>query len=297
MHQFEGRIKSRTGEWKWLLTREVVFKRDDTGKAMQVLGSALDITDRKEMEGSLSKKNLELEQSNANLEEFAYVASHDLQEPLRKISIFGDRLLVNHADHLNEDGRLFLQKIVDSSKRMQAMINDLLSVSLISGNKSFEYYSLKTVLNDVLQTLEFKIEARHAKITVDDLPTAHIIPSQMRQLFQNLISNSLKFVAKDRNPEIRITQSQVKQDDIIKYNLHHGNQYIRIDVKDNGIGFENEYATKIFTIFQRLHGKAEYEGTGIGLAICKKIVENHEGVIFAGGQPGLGSVFSIIIPL
>jgi PAS domain S-box-containing protein len=297
MHQFEGRIKSRTGEWKWLLTREVVFKRNEEGKAIQVLGSALDISDRKEMEGSLSKKNTELEQSNANLEEFAYVASHDLQEPLRKISIFGDRLLVNHTENLNDDGKLFLQKIVDSSKRMQAMINDLLSVSLISGNKSFEQYSLKSVLDDVVQTLEFKIEARNAQVYVDDLPVAWIIPSQMRQLFQNLISNSLKFVAKERRPEIRITQSAVKHTDLVSYNLSTTKQYVRINVADNGIGFDNAYASKIFTIFQRLHGKAEYEGTGIGLAICKKIVENHEGVIFAEGKPGEGSVFSIILPV
>jgi PAS domain S-box-containing protein len=297
MHQFEGRIKSRAGEWKWLLTREVVFKRNEDGQAIQVLGSALDISDRKEMEGSLSKKNLELEQSNANLEEFAYVASHDLQEPLRKISIFGDRLLVNHTESLNDDGKLFLQKIVDSSKRMQGMINDLLSVSLISGNKSFEQYSLKAVLHDVVQTLEFKIEARNAQVLVDDLPVARIIPSQMRQLFQNLISNSLKFVAAGRNPEIRITQAPVKHMDLVNYNLSTARQYIRVDVADNGIGFDNAYASKIFTIFQRLHGKAEYEGTGIGLAICKKIVENHEGVIFAEGKPGEGSVFSIILPV
>jgi PAS domain S-box-containing protein len=297
MHQFEGRIKSRAGEWKWLLTREVVFKRNEEGKAIQVLGSALDITDRKEMEGSLYKKNIELEQSNSNLEEFAYVASHDLQEPLRKISIFGDRLLINHTESLDDDGKLFLQKIVDSSKRMQSMINDLLSVSLISGNKSFEQCSLKAVLNDVIQTLEVKIEARNARIYVADLPDAWIIPSQMRQLFQNLISNSLKFIAKDRTPEIHITQSAVKYTDLLNYNLPGGKQYIRINVADNGIGFENAYASKIFTIFQRLHGRAEYEGTGIGLAICKKIVENHEGVIFAEGKPGQGSVFSIILPV
>jgi PAS domain S-box-containing protein len=297
MHQMEGRIKSRAGEWKWLLTREIVFKRDENGKAIQVLGSALDITDRKEMERNLSKKNIELEQSNANLEEFAYVASHDLQEPLRKISIFGDRLLLNHSAALNEDGQTFLQKIVDASMRMQGMINDLLSISLLSGDKSFTRYSLKAVLNDVLQTLEFKIEAKHAKVTVDDLPEANIIPSQMRQLFQNLISNSLKFVAADRMPEIAITYSMMNSADVQHFNLSEGKQYIRIIVADNGIGFSNEYASKIFIIFQRLHGKFEYEGTGIGLAICKKIVENHEGVIFAEGEPGIGAKFTIIIPL
>lgn len=297
MHQFEGRVMSRSGEWKWLLTREVVFKRNDEGKATQVLGSALDITDRKNMEGHLSKKNLELEQSNTNLEEFAYVASHDLQEPLRKISIFGDRLLSAHADKLNDDGRIFLQKIVDSSQRMQAMINDLLSVSLISGNKSFERCSLKDVLEDVLQTLEFKIEAKNARVEVEELPMANVIPSQIRQLFQNLISNSLKFVATDRDPVIRITRSVVTPADLQKYNLTAGVNYLRINVQDNGIGFENDYASKIFVIFQRLHGKAEYEGTGIGLAICKKIVENHEGIIFAEGKSGVGATFSVILPV
>jgi PAS domain S-box-containing protein len=297
MHQFEGRIRSRSGEWKWLLTREVVFKRNDDGKAIQVLGSALDITDRKEMEGTLSKKNAELEQSNANLEEFAFVASHDLQEPLRKISIFGDRLLVNHLENLDEDGQLFLQKIVDSSRRMQGMINDLLSVSLLTSDKSFEKQSLKVIVDDVLQTLEFKIESKKATITVDDLPEAHVISSQMRQLFQNLISNSLKFVAPGRDPQIAITQSNLSFEETNKLELQPAKQYVKIRVADNGIGFQNEYASKIFTIFQRLHGKFDYEGTGIGLAICKKIVEIHEGIIYAEGKPGEGSVFTIILPL
>ncbi|MCE3282599.1 MAG: hypothetical protein K0Q66_1336 [Chitinophagaceae bacterium] len=297
MHQFEGRIRSRSGEWKWLLTREVVFKRDADGKAIQVLGSALDISDRKEMENSISKKNLELEQSNANLEEFAYVASHDLQEPLRKISIFGDRVVLNHSDKLSEDGKLFLQKIIDSAKRMQGMINDLLSVSLISGDKSFQPYRLDAVLNDVLLTLEFKIEAKKAIIKTTPLPVAPIIPSQIRQLFQNLISNSLKFIPEDRVPEISISSEPLKTNELNSLGLTPGKQYIKILFSDNGIGFENEFASKIFTIFQRLHGKFEYEGTGIGLAICKKIVENHGGVIFAEGRPGIGATFTVIIPV
>lgn len=297
MHQMEARIKSKSGEWKWLLTREVVFKRDENGKAIQVLGSALDITERKEMESNLSKKNVELEQSNANLEEFAYVASHDLQEPLRKIAIFGDRLVTNHKEKLDEDGKIFLEKIVDSSKRMQAMINDLLSVSLLSGDKSFSKSSLKTILNDVLQTLEFKIDAGNAKITVDDLPEANVIPSQMRQLFQNLISNSLKFVAAERTPEISVTHLLVASSEAQRLHLPVGKQYLKISIADNGIGFNNEYASKIFIIFQRLHGRFEYEGTGIGLAICKKIVENHEGIIFAEGVPGVGATFNIVLPL
>lgn len=296
MHQFEGRIRSKSGEWKWLLTREVVFRRNEKGKAIQVLGSALDITDRKEMEGDLSKKNLELEQSNASLEEFAYVASHDLQEPLRKISIFGDRLLTSYTEQLPDDGKLFLQKIIDSSQRMQAMINDLLSVSLISGNKSFENSDLSALLHEVLQTLEFKIEAKNAIIKTDELPRATVIQSQVRQLFQNLLSNSLKFVAPGRQAEISITHHWLTPAEVHHLHLQNGRQYLQIDVSDNGIGFENEYASKIFTIFQRLHGKAEYEGTGIGLAICKKIAENHEGLIFAEGRPGAGATFSFVLP-
>ncbi|HEX6914185.1 MAG TPA: PAS domain-containing protein [Chitinophagaceae bacterium] len=296
MHQFEGRIRSRSGEWKWLLTREVVFLRNAAGEATQVLGSALDITDRKEMERRLSKKNLELEQSNASLEEFAYVASHDLQEPLRKISIFGDRLLSNHKDKLEEDGRIFLQKIVDSSARMQAMINDLLSVSLISGDKSFQQVSLLELLNEVLQTLEFKIETTGATIRYSALPGARVIRSQMRQLLQNLISNSLKFIPSGRSPEIEISHSFLSAEEVNHYALMPGKRYLKLVVTDNGIGFDNEYASKIFIIFQRLHGRFEYEGTGIGLAICKKIVENHEGVIFAEGKPGQGASFTVIIP-
>ncbi len=296
MHQFEGRIKSRTGDWRWLLTREIVFKRDESGRAIQVLGSALDITERKEMERNLSRKNLELEQSNASLEEFAYVASHDLQEPLRKISIFGDRLLSNHKDQLNDDGRNFLNKIVESSRRMQMMINDLLSLSLISGDKHFEKTDLNAIVRDVLQTLELKIEKRGAVVNASGLPTINVVPFQFRQLFQNLISNSLKFSVENRSPVIKITSAPVKYDDLFKYNLPRGKQYVTIQFEDNGIGFDNKFASKIFTIFQRLHGKSEYEGSGIGLAICKKIVENHEGVIFAEGKPGEGSIFSMIIP-
>ena len=189
-----------------------------------------------------------------------------------------------------------MRKIVDASQRMQNMISDLLSISMISGNKSFEKQSLQKVLEDTLQTLEFKIEQQKAIIRYDILPEAHIVPSQFRQLFQNLISNSLKFVKEEVQPVVTIRCATATASETEHYQLRSSTSYFKISFIDNGIGFENEYAQKIFAIFHRLHGRSEYEGSGIGLAICKKIVEHHGGVIFANGQPGVGATFTIIIP-
>jgi len=296
MIQYECRMKHKDGDYRWLLVREIVFKADDIGRITQIIGAALDITRRKEMEKTILQNAHQLEQSNASLEEFAYVASHDLKEPLRKISTFGDRLVASQIDRLSDEGKIYLRKIVDASQRMQNMISDLLSISMISGNKSFEKQSLQKVLEDTLQTLEFKIEQQKAIIRYDLLPEARIVPSQFRQLFQNLISNSLKFVKEDLQPVITIRCETATSNETEFYQLGASTNYFKISFIDNGIGFENEYAQKIFAIFHRLHGRSEYEGSGIGLAICKKIVEHHGGVIFANGQPGIGAAFTIIIP-
>jgi signal transduction histidine kinase len=290
-------MKSKEGEWKWVLVREVIFKVDEAQRPLQILGAALDITKRKEMEKSILQNAFQLEQSNASLEEFAYVASHDLKEPLRKISTFGDRLMNTQLELLTPEGKIYLQKIVDASQRMQVMINDLLSISLISGDRAFETYSLQTLLEDAVQTLEYKIEQKGALIESAPLPDANIIPSQFRQLFQNLLSNSLKFIPEGRKPVIQITATQLPPESVADLQIARSAQYLQLQFKDNGIGLEAEYVGKIFQIFQRLHGRSEYEGTGIGLAICKKIVEHHGGVIYASGEPDKGATFTIVLPL
>jgi PAS domain S-box-containing protein len=296
MMQYECRMKSKEGDWRWFLVREIVFKTNGQGGIEQILGAALDINRRKDMEKTILQNTMLLEQSNASLEEFAYVASHDLKEPLRKISTFGDRLVATHMDNLSAEGKVYLKKIVDASQRMQTMISDLLSISMITGNRSFETYSLQKILDETLQTLEFKIEQQNAIIRSDALPEANIIPSQIRQLFQNLLSNSLKFVREEVQPLITIRYSLATENEVVHYQLTPASHYHKIEISDNGIGFENEFAGKIFAIFQRLHGRSEYEGSGIGLAICKKIVEHHGGIIYASGAPNEGATFTIILP-
>ncbi len=248
------------------------------------------------MEKTILQNTLLLEQSNASLEEFAYVASHDLKEPLRKISTFGDRLVASQGEQLSPDGKIYLNKIVDASQRMQTMINDLLSISLITGNTAFERYSLQKIMEETIQTLEFKIEQQNAVIHADKLPEANIIPSQFRQLFQNLLSNSLKFVREGVQPVITVKHTVLGPNEISHFQLAEADHYHKIEFSDNGIGFDNEFANKIFAIFQRLHGRSEYEGSGIGLAICKKIVEHHGGMITASSIQGQGAVFTIILP-
>jgi len=295
--EFKYRVKHKNGTYRWMHTFSTVFERDEQGKVSHVLNVTIDITGEKQAEKILNHKNTLLEQSNSSLEEFAYIASHDLQEPLRKISTFGNMLETLQEESLSDSGKMYIRKIVDSSIRMQRMINDLLSVSVISGNRSFQNESLQELLDEVLDTLEYKIEQTKAVIEVPQaLPEIKVIAAQFRQLFQNLISNSLKFARAGVAPHINIRYEYITGEEVAALNFDPGKEHLKIVFEDNGIGFSNNYAGKIFAIFQRLNGKSEYEGTGIGLAICKKIVEHHHGIIYAHGEPDKGAVFTIVLP-
>lgn len=255
-----------------------------------------DITAQTESEHSLQQKNVQLEQSNANLEQFAYVASHDLREPLRKIVTFSGMIADTEKERFSERSKTYFEKITGAAKRMQLMIEDLLSLSVISQNNKFERFSLQTIVDEVVLDLDLKIKEKNASIITENLPVAYINPKQFRQLFLNLINNSLKFSRPEVAPVISIKGKVLTTQEADQLSLPKTGKYLRITLEDNGIGFENVYAEKMFQMFQRLHGRVDYEGTGIGLAICKKIVENHNGTISASGVPGQGATFTIILP-
>ena len=295
--EFKYRVRNSDGMYRWMHTYGTIFERNEEGLVESVLNISVDITEQEVAEQELYQKNLQLQQSNTSLEEYAYITSHDLKEPLRKIATFSDRILMTQKDVLHEEGKQYLTKIIESSRRMQKMINDLLSVSTILGNKSYETVSLNTLVDEALQSLDHKIEEQGAIVDTEPLPTVSVVPSQFRQLFQNLVNNSLKFAREGVPSHITIGYKFLTSKAVAHLDLKRTNKYLQIELQDNGIGFDNQYADKIFAIFQRLHGVADYEGTGIGLAVCKKIVENHEGIIYAQGIQNQGATFTIIIPL
>lgn len=259
----------------------------------------LELQRRISFQHQLENKIDELNRSNADLEQFAYVSSHDLQEPLRKIRAFSDRLVRRHADSLNEDGKENLEKITSSAERMQNLINDLLDFSRLVNRKqtSPQEVDLQEVMNRVTNDLSVKIEEKKAELIIEKLPYIWGISFQLNQLFLNLISNALKFTKPDVKPLIKINHSIVKGDEIKGIEkVRREYDYHKITISDNGIGFEQEYAEKIFVIFQRLHGRNYYEGTGVGLAICRRIMSNHNGFIFAESQLGEGATFILYFP-
>ncbi|GAB3270610.1 hypothetical protein GCM10027347_41400 [Larkinella harenae] len=241
---------------------------------------------------------LDLRRSNDNLQQFAYVASHDLQEPLRKIQSFGDLLLKQYADQL-DDGRDHLIRMQSAAHRMSRLIKDLLTYSRISTRQeASRSVSLLQVVNTAMTDLELVIRETGAQIRVAPLPTIQGDPSQLGQLFQNLLGNALKFRRPEVSPEIRVDWSRVLAQDLpaAVNPVRKTERYYRIDVTDNGVGFDQKYVDRIFQVFQRLHGKSSFSGTGIGLAICEKVVTNHGGAITATSEPGKGATFSIYLP-
>jgi light-regulated signal transduction histidine kinase (bacteriophytochrome) len=245
---------------------------------------------------ALQEANTNLARSNQELEQFAYVASHDLQEPLRKIQTFSGFILNRDYDELSPSAKDNFNRMQSAANRMQKLIEDLLVFSRTSTEaKIFIKTDLNKVLQQVKDDLLVQISNTRAVISSDDLPSLHVIPLQFHQLFQNLISNALKFHKTNEPPQINISCDVVDSVNIQRTNLPE-KKYVRISIVDNGIGFEQEFSDKIFQLFQRLHGKSEYPGTGIGLAICKKIMENHRGFILAAGNPGSGARFDVYLP-
>lgn len=261
----------------------------------QVIAFVIDITIRKQQEDVLKRAHLDLEYSaeelkasNAELENFAYISSHDLQEPLRKIQSFGDRLKIIDGDKLSDQGKDYLERMQNAAERMQNLINDLLKFSRLSTKEEvFEKINLNIILKEVLEDLEVTIEKTNATIEFDELPVIEASPVQMRQLFQNLITNGIKFRKENEAPVIKISYRK-------KAASHGSGEFVEIHFKDNGIGFEEKYNDRIFNIFQRLEGK-KYEGSGIGLAICRKICMKHGGNITAKSVVGEGAEFIVIL--
>ena len=243
------------------------------------------------------KQAAELRTANKELESFAYVSSHDLQEPLRKIQTFATIVLEKEKQNLSENGKYNLQRMQQAADRMQQLIQGLLAFSRTNIDKrKFEYVDLHEIIDDAIIELKEMIDEKNAVIEANELCSAHIIPFQFRQLIINLLSNSLKFSNPGLTSHIVVKSRNIKGNAIKNERLSPEKDYCQITLKDNGIGFEPHFSERIFEVFQKLHSKDEYPGTGIGLAIVKKIVDNHNGVIVATSELKKGATFDIFIP-
>lgn len=279
--------KNELRDTRDLLVKEIAIRKD----AQENLEEKVNLRT-----AELLQKNRELELSNHELQQFSWVVSHDLKEPLRKIGTFV-KLLGERCLNEEPNGPFYVQRTILAAERMNNLIEDLLSFSRLSAEPQFETFDLNEVINEVATDLEYAFEQKEGKLNIQtDLPQIIGVESQFRQVFQNLISNALKFVNDEVKPEITITADRIDTPDFEAPSSKLGN-YHRITIKDNGIGFEEQYKEKIFTIFQRLHNKETYEGTGIGLAITKKIIEKHNGLIVSQSNPGEGATFIIILPI
>ena len=264
----------------------------------EVLVTFSDYTPLKKLQQQLETSIKELKRSNDRLTEFAYVASHDLQEPLRKITTFGNLLMQRSSDALGEEGNRLIVRMQNAADRMKTLINDLLNFSQMNTMAvNLQNVDLNDVVSEVVADLDNAIQESNAVIHIEKLPGINADVMQLRQLFQNLLSNAIKFRRPDVDAHITITATLADEDDrryIPAQNINH--RFYKITVADNGIGFDEQYAEQIFQIFQRLHGRSDYPGTGIGLAIVQKVAENHHGYIYAEGNPGNGASFHVLLP-
>lgn len=278
--------------------------KDENGDENGIVCVGRDISDIIKAREKIEQSNEKLRLSNRELQDFAYVASHDLQEPLRKIRAFGDRLEKKFAETLGAEGSDYIQRMQNAAGRMQTLINDLLTFSrVVTKTHPFQTTDITEIAAGVISDLEVRIEETMGKVEIEELPVIDADPLQMRQLFQNLIGNALKFHRPDEPPHIKVSSNPVDCENNnpqiygINYPAGSDKKMCRIIVQDNGIGFEEKYLDRIFTVFQRLHGRESYEGSGIGLSVCRKIVERHGGEITARSEPDKGSTFLITMPV
>ena len=261
---------------------------DSEGNLAAYSATGRDKTAQHAAERQLRTANRRLEESNRDLQDFAYVASHDLQEPLRKITAFSERLASRVGDQLDERSHLYMERVVNAAGRMSRLIDDLLSFSRVGTHgKPPALLEMGSVIDDVITDLEFTIAESNATVSYTELPRLVADEAQMRQLFQNLIANAIKFRTPDIAPEVVVAAEPT---------VLEGQPGWRISVTDNGIGFDQQYANQVFTVFQRLHGRDKYEGSGVGLSVCRRIAERHGGYMDASSEPGRGSTFAVYLP-
>ena len=288
----EIRNRAKDGTYYWVHTNIVPFL-DEGGKPEKYVAVRYEITERKLAEERLNIYAKKLELSNQELQDFASVAAHDLQEPLRKIQSFSDRLKTKAKEDLKPDALDYIDRIQSSAQRMQVLINDLLTYSRVTTKaQPFSLLDLNQVLTQVVSDLEIRLEQSHGKVEWEPLPSIYADKTQMHQLFQNLIGNALKFNRPGTHPLVKVKSKIFDQSP-----LAIEGPACQIIIQDNGIGFDEKYLDRIFTIFQRLHGRHEYEGTGIGLAVCRKIVDRHGGFITAKSTLGEGATFLVTLPM
>ena len=304
----EHRFRKNDGTYRWQLSRAIP-QRDKEGKITMWVGTSTDIQDQKMFSNELEKqvqqrtkelfaKNEDLEKMNKELQSFAYISSHDLQEPLRKIQTFATQINDGEIDNLSDKGKEKFHRIQNSANRMQTLIQDLLAYSRTNIQEIiFEKATLSAIVEEVKEDLEQDLEDKNIAITIINDCAVDVIPFQFRQMLFNLISNSLKFTRENNIPEITIECFSATGSELKNTKLNPDLKYCHIKFSDNGIGFEPEYSEKIFEVFQRLHGKEKYDGTGIGLAIVRRIVDNHNGFITASGVVNEGATFDIYVPI
>jgi PAS domain S-box-containing protein len=307
LFEYEFRVLLKDNKVRWIRSRGMTYQNESL-EVSKVFGVVQDMTRQKEYELELSRevrqrtlelesKNRELQRSNENLEEFAHAASHDLKEPIRKIRFFTDRLKDQLAERITEEEKQTFRRIDNSSERMGALIDDLLLYSHISQRPyEMEEVDLNQKIMKVLDDLELDVQEKSAVVSVGELPKVKGYRRQLQQLFQNLIGNALKYNKPGVAPHITIRASIVPREERSMAETGSSIKYHVIEVSDNGIGFDPAESERIFQMFQRLHGNAEYRGTGIGLSIVKKVAENHNGKIEAEGRPGEGATFKVYLP-